>query len=58
VNFYVTDQLMIRYSLFITCFKKCEYDGAVHQLFIDLKIQLGGILYTCMPVTANTNTYL
>jgi len=44
-DFYVTDQLLIRYSVIMIYVRKYECIGTVHQLFIDLKIQLGEILY-------------
>jgi hypothetical protein len=38
VSFNVTDQLLIRFSVFIRCCrKKWEYNETVHQLFIDFK---------------------
>lgn len=53
IDFYVTDQLLTRYSVFMTYLKKCEYSGTTCQLFIGIKIQLGQILYrfgSDMPV--------
>jgi len=38
VDFDIADKLLIIYSAFVKCFrKKCEYNEAVHQLFIDFK---------------------
>jgi hypothetical protein len=37
VDFEVIDQLLIRYSAFITCWRKWEYNGTVQQLFVDFK---------------------
>jgi hypothetical protein len=36
VGFYIRDQLLIRFSTFVKCWReKREYNEAVHQLFID-----------------------
>jgi hypothetical protein len=38
VGFDITDQLLIRFSAFVRYWrKKWEYNGTVHQLFIDFK---------------------
>ena len=36
VDFYVTDQLLIIYSVFMkNLLEKWKYNGAIHQLFMD-----------------------
>jgi hypothetical protein len=38
VVFDITDQLLIRYSALVRYWKKkCEFNGAVYQLFMDFK---------------------
>jgi len=39
VAFNGTDQLLIRYSAFFRHWRKNEYNGAVHELFIDFKTE-------------------
>lgn len=65
MDFYVTDQLLIRYSVIMIYIRKYECIGTVHQLFIDLKIQLERfctIFGSDMPmqqmVMANSNIFV
>jgi hypothetical protein len=45
----VTDQLLIRFSAFVRYWRqKWEYNGTVHQLFIDFKKVGKGVLYNIL----------
>jgi hypothetical protein len=37
VKHYLTDQILIRFSVFVRYWKKWEYNETVHQIFIDFK---------------------
>jgi hypothetical protein len=37
-GFYVVDQLLIRFALFVRCWRKKNYNGTVQQLLIAFKI--------------------
>jgi hypothetical protein len=41
--FDLIDQLLFRYSLFVTYWKKWEYNGTVHQLFIQFEKTYGTV---------------
>ena len=41
VDFYVTDQLLITYSVFMkNLLEKLKYNGATHQLYMDNEFRL------------------